>query len=55
MPQAVKIPDAKAAIENDKLLAWQVTHVKSKNEGNETAQKGNKDSLLSCADGLCST
>ena len=51
MPQAMKIPDAKAAVRKEwekveKLPAWQLTKVKSKRGGHSKAQKKENNSPL---------
>ena len=50
VPQAMKFPDAKAAADKEweeleKLSAWQLTKVRSKNEVIPEAQKGGKDTV----------
>ena len=51
MPQAMKVPDAKAAVEKyweklEKIPAWQLTKVRNKNEViDEARNKGQKRSF----------
>ena len=54
MPQAMKIPDAKAAVEKlDKIPAWQLTKVRNKKEViDEARNKGRKVHFSSLMD-LC--
>ena len=55
MPQAMNIPDAKAAVDKErkklqKLPAWQLDKVKSK-KGSSKKHKKRKESPLCCTDG----
>ena len=58
MPQALKIPDAKAAVDNEwvkleKIAAWQLTKVRNKKQViDEARKKGNKFNFASLMD-LC--
>ena len=56
MPQAVKIPDAKAAVDKEwekleKLPAWQMTEVKQQKKGHPRSTERAKNSPCCCADG----
>ena len=56
MPQVAKIPDAKAAVDNEwnklkTISAWQLKKVKSKKVALQEAQKGQKESPLCYIDG----
>ena len=60
MPQAIKIPDAKAALDKEwkkleTIPAWQLDKVKSKKEDILEAQKSQKESPLCYIDGLMSS
>ena len=60
MPQAMKVPDAKEAVDKEweklkKLPAWQLTKVKNKKGGHSGSTKGEKNSPCCYADGHLSS
>ena len=60
MPQAMKIPDAKAAVDNkwknlETIPAWDVRKVKSEKEVIKEAQKKQQQSSLCFIDGFMSS